>query len=168
MNHLREQWSKLADRTVLDDEGNVRWGNAAAGCLFYYHEVETDDFWFFLVHRSGHVLEPNTWGIPGGALMPGESPSDGALREFREECGFIASEATPQFTFTDTRAGWTYTTLVLEVDHKFTNVRLNWENVGFAWLRPQDFKKLPLHPGFYRSWRRVSGILGRRIGPNKL
>ena len=50
-----------------------------------------------LIERDGKVLlirraiEPfrDAWDIPGGFLQPGEHPSDGAIREVREETGLV-------------------------------------------------------------------------------
>lgn len=36
------------------------------------------------------IGDPNCWVVPGGHLEPGESPEDGARREFLEETGYRA------------------------------------------------------------------------------
>lgn len=52
-----------------------------------------------LVQRNGHWLvaqrHPDAhlgglWEFPGGKLLPGETPTQGALRELQEECGVAA------------------------------------------------------------------------------
>ncbi|WP_202879335.1 NUDIX domain-containing protein [Nocardioides cynanchi] len=41
-----------------------------------------------LQERDEHApIDPETWGMPGGHLDPGEDPEAGALRELREETG---------------------------------------------------------------------------------
>ncbi|MEV3854777.1 NUDIX hydrolase [Streptomyces sp. NPDC050095] len=45
-----------------------------------------------LVRRSEtERFLPRVWGVPCGKLEPGESPSDGVLRELKEETGLLGS-----------------------------------------------------------------------------
>ena len=80
------------------------WSLGAAGlCLCDGHAV-------LLVQRSAHGDNPGTWALPGGALEPGETPEQAALREAREETGLDPAE----ITVTGTRPGlvhprWRYT-----------------------------------------------------------
>lgn len=59
----------------------------------------TTDIALALVHRAGQWLVSlrhsdahlgGLWEFPGGKLLPGESPGEGALRELIEECGVNA------------------------------------------------------------------------------
>jgi len=65
-----------------DGDGAVARARCAAGVLFF--------------DEAGRVLlvkptyKPG-WEIPGGGLEPGESPSDAAAREVREELGIVAT-----------------------------------------------------------------------------
>ena len=66
------------------------------------------------------ALETFTFELPSGHLEPGETPSDGALRELREETGYDGIELTPLGTLSpDTgRMGnqvWTFVATVREV-----------------------------------------------------
>lgn len=49
----------------------------------------TRDDRVILVRQFRHGLDNLTWEIPGGVLEPGESPQEGALRELREETGYL-------------------------------------------------------------------------------
>lgn len=44
--------------------------------------------WILLQERDEHApIDPDSWGLSGGHLEPGESPAEGALRELEEETG---------------------------------------------------------------------------------
>jgi len=44
--------------------------------------------WVLLQERDEHArLEPDRWGLVGGAIEAGESPLEGAVRELAEETG---------------------------------------------------------------------------------
>lgn len=44
--------------------------------------------WILMQERDEHPrIDPDTWGLSGGHLEPGESPEAGALRELEEETG---------------------------------------------------------------------------------
>ncbi len=43
-----------------------------------------------LVRQFRHVTQDFSWEIPGGGILPGESPDDAAQREMREEAGVRA------------------------------------------------------------------------------
>ena len=48
-----------------------------------------------LQERDGNApIDPDTWGMPGGHLEPGEQPETGAYRELREETGLRLSPGT--------------------------------------------------------------------------
>jgi 8-oxo-dGTP pyrophosphatase MutT (NUDIX family) len=48
--------------------------------------------WILMQERDEHPrIDPETWGLSGGHLEPGESPEEGALRELEEETGVALS-----------------------------------------------------------------------------
>ncbi len=49
-------------------------------------------------HRDGGALRwPHKWGLPGGAIEPGETPEEGARRELEEETGLRVEGELPLF-----------------------------------------------------------------------
>jgi 8-oxo-dGTP pyrophosphatase MutT (NUDIX family) len=52
--------------------------------------------------------KPPIWITPGGGLEPGESPADGAIREFFEETGIAIDAASIGRPVAVTRGEWTF------------------------------------------------------------
>ncbi len=100
---MRTGWEKLDGRVVADHMiFRVRhdlYRRYSDGLTHEFVVVECPD-WVnilaftrekrvILVRQFRHGLDGPTWEIPGGVLEPGESPEHGALRELREETGFV-------------------------------------------------------------------------------
>ncbi len=74
------------DGWAVGVDGTRRWGTLGAAGLFL--TTREDDTTLLLVqHRATWTNFGGTWGIPGGAVEPGESTVDAALRETLEETG---------------------------------------------------------------------------------
>jgi len=72
-----------------------------------------------IVVRDGRVLMvrhhhrgERYWCLPGGALEPGETPEEGALRELQEECNVEGMVLRPTSVVLDVYAGESYSFLV--------------------------------------------------------
>lgn len=116
------------------------WGSAAAGILF----ICKDDGMIMLLKRSKKVMEPGTWGLPGGKLEDGEDPWEAAVRETTEEIGVFPRKHALVDTIQFKSDDFTYTSFVLVIpkaekariirDHK-----LNRENDQMMWKDPSNW-----------------------------
>ena len=131
------------------DEGHVggRWGRAGSGLLF------TTGRRILLLLRADWVMEPGTWGIPGGAipvdgLGRAMDPLESALREAREEIGPLPPYCiVDEFVFKEGHGDhrFRYTTYIAKVE-QFAPA-LNEEHDDFMWWAPEHDPPLRLHPG---------------------
>jgi ADP-ribose pyrophosphatase YjhB (NUDIX family) len=48
---------------------------------------------------SSHIFLPNVWSIPSGHVEDGETPIDGAIREFVEETNMEVTNIKDRLTF---------------------------------------------------------------------
>jgi 8-oxo-dGTP pyrophosphatase MutT (NUDIX family) len=103
---------------------------------------------FLLRNQKRHA---GSWGLVGGGVEPGESPTVALQREIQEEIGFITYEKIiPLEKFTSDNGTFEYHTYVIPVDAEFVPV-LNDEHRGYAWTSIDDHPK-PLHPGVWRTF----------------
>jgi len=52
------------------------------------------------------IQDPGIWVVPGGHIEPGETPREGACREFLEETCYLCANAQPLTQFSSTAAGY--------------------------------------------------------------
>jgi len=139
------------DGFVTLADGTRRWGRfGAAGVLVRCPGGGAGvSWWYFLARRSEWCHQGGCWAIPGGALHRGESPVDGALREFTEEIGEVLGEHTVVSVHEDDHGGWSYWTVVVEVAERFAVPEpANWETAEAAWVAAVDLAELELLPAF--------------------
>lgn len=74
------------DGWAVGVDGTRRWGTLGAAGLFLTTR-ENDTTLLLVQHRANWTNFGGTWGIPGGAVEPGESVVEAALRETQEETG---------------------------------------------------------------------------------
>lgn len=122
--------------------------NNNIGCGALIFSKSTQRYLFLLRNQKKHA---GSWGLVGGGLEPGESPSEALQREIKEEIGNIKFEKIiPLEKFTSENKNFEYHTYLIAVEEEFVP-RLNDEHRGFAWTGLTDYPK-PLHPGVWRTF----------------
>jgi len=117
------------------------YGSRGAGCLIFAQSTGR----FCLAHRSSYVYDPDTWGIVGGRVEPGEKPQTTALRELREETGYNGPvKLELLWTYRDGDR-FEYSNYLAVVDQEF-EAQVNWETQEFRWVEYGDWPA-PLHFG---------------------
>lgn len=132
---------------VRCDAGHEHYGEHGAAGLLLVHGSQMH---VLLQERAAWVDHGGTWGIPSGALHPGEDPRVGAMREAREEgVGTFNFAGAPQ-TFVADHGGWVFHTVVVPVKSKPVT-HTNSEARSWTWARWVDLvtgtSMLRLHPG---------------------
>ena len=120
----------------------IRWGRAGAGVLL----VARDTGRILLALRSAEVMEPGTWGIPGGRVEEGDTAKHTAVTEVHEEFGIKLTKRslTPLYAFVE--PGFRYDTFMSVVPNEQLDVTLNWESDDARWFNVDSLPK-PLHFG---------------------
>ncbi len=117
-----------------NDSNESFWGNTGSGILPFCNKTKR----FLINHRSNYVNEPNTWGIWGGKIDDDERPSEAALRELREECGYTGHiELIDAYVFRSSGGGFTFYNFIGIVDDEFIP-QLDWESKGYEWIEYDD------------------------------
>jgi 8-oxo-dGTP diphosphatase len=146
------------DAWVVAASGEQYWGRfGAAGLL-----ALDPDGRVLLQHRVEWSHHGDTWALPGGARHEGESATDGALREAREEAGVPARAIRPRFLSVLDLDVWTYTTVIGDVVEPFVPTISDPESRELAWVAADDVEARPLHPGFAASWTELRPLLAVR------
>ena len=130
----------------------------AAGVVFVLRS-RTEPTLVMLQKRSAMAHEGGTWSCAGGAIDAGESPFEAALREASEEVGAIPPHhrVLGEYVFAPA-TDWTYTTVVLEVDHHF-GASVNFETDAVVWVPVEMVDHRPLHAGFSAAWPHLRAIV---------
>lgn len=136
------------DGWTLCSRGHRHWGTAGAAGVQAFYRDETGAYRFMLVKRASWVHNPGTWSTPSGALMPGENPIAGAIRELREEglehllIGYVSGVVVtgcPE---------WPFFTVFVRVPFPPALPTYGEEHVDLDWVTRDEAEQwLPLHPG---------------------
>ena len=164
------------------NESGQFWGKEASGCLFFCPEDRT----VLLALRSHYVEQPNTWGIPGGAIKTEDSDEndnifseeetqgyqhvhhdlsfESAKRETEEELGVFPASFNKVDQTIFQQGGFRYTTFVLAVTAKekaafSKQIHLNWENTKSQWF---STTQMPINLHFGVEYLKNNNSLWRK------
>jgi ADP-ribose pyrophosphatase YjhB (NUDIX family) len=118
----------------------------AVGVWFY--AVDTQRYLYLMRDDPKH---PNTWGLPGGRMEPGETMIESIKRECEEELGAMPDyiKLVPLEKFTTADQHFAYHTFFCTVSTEFVP-ELNHEHTGWAWLASGVWPR-PMHPGLWST-----------------
>jgi 8-oxo-dGTP pyrophosphatase MutT (NUDIX family) len=133
--------------------GQRHWGLfGAAGLLVVRRSPAGAATHVLLQHRAAWSDQGDTWGVPGGALQPGESAADGALREAHEEAGVAPESVGIRGEHVLEHPDWSYTTVIADELVHVAPVVTDAESVELRWVPIDEVTTLPLHPAFGDAW----------------
>jgi 8-oxo-dGTP pyrophosphatase MutT (NUDIX family) len=139
--------------------GHRHWGLFGAAGLLLRHRSPDGVDWLLMQHRASWSHHGDTWGLLGGARMPGETAEQAAEREACEEAGLPGSSYTVLGSYTDDHGGWSYVTVLAEAPSLVPARATTAESTAVAWMRLEELDGLPLHPGFAGTWSAVAAEL---------
>ncbi|WP_066463998.1 NUDIX hydrolase [Sanguibacter suarezii] len=135
--------------------GSRHWGQfGAAGLLLARRDATGAPSHVVLQHRALWSHLGGTWGVPGGALAPGETPVDGALREAHEEAGIPPGAVRILGEHVLDHGPWRYTTILADVlPGTAIDVRpTDPESLEIAWVSVDEVTDRTLLPAFAQAW----------------
>ncbi|WP_159619950.1 NUDIX hydrolase [Ruania rhizosphaerae] len=148
--------------------GARHWGHSGAAGLLILDAGDGRGNWtdavgrVLLQHRASWTHFGDTWGIPGGALRPGETPWAGAVREAVEEAGVDPTSLTLLATRTLTHPDWSYTTALALATGPLTAHPTDAESADIQWVTQADVTGRSLLPAFADAWPTLREMLTRR------
>ena len=108
-----------------------------------------------LALRSHGTHQGGTWGTIGGAIEPGETPWEAAVREADEEAAGLdlAEDQAAEGHRYGCVSGWAYVTFPVRVRPASpVTIRSNWETSDLRWIPVDEVGSYPLHPALAESW----------------
>lgn len=147
--------------------GQRHWGHLGAAGLLLTDPERTG---VVLQLRSRNVHQGGTWGVPGGALEPGETPTDAALREAGEEAGIDPAAVVVVTTVVGTvHPDWTYTYVIAETPRsdRAWSSGASWEADRTTWVDLADVTARALHPGLRGDWPRLRTVMHETARPGR-
>ncbi|HET8574680.1 MAG TPA: NUDIX hydrolase [Candidatus Paceibacterota bacterium] len=133
--------------------------------LIVHTVISNDRGEVLIIRRSkeNDVL-PEYWDIPGGTLEDGEDPSQGAIRETKEETGLDIFDVKLFFqkSNVDTSKNKQFVTLVFCADSSEINVVVNpEEHDAYTWINPlsiNTYKTVDYLPDCLRAYKEIKPV----------
>jgi len=99
---------------------------------------------FLIIQRSATApSNPHKWDLPGGDLDFGENPTEGILREIKEETGLIVKDIKPFDVYSNINdIGDFWVTIAYVAKAISEKVNLSYEHNDFKWITVKEFSKL--------------------------
>lgn len=137
MNHIQELRKLIGHRPIL---------MVGAGAL-----IENEDEHLLLLKRSDN----HCWGLPGGAVEPGEQIEEAARREILEETGLEVDDLDLFGVFSGPELFYEYpngdqvynVTIVYKAGRVSGDIRLNHEHTAWRYFADEDLPpNSPIYP----------------------
>ncbi|PJJ76962.1 ADP-ribose pyrophosphatase YjhB (NUDIX family) [Sediminihabitans luteus] len=134
--------------------GRRHWGLHGAAGLLLGRLDDAGRLEVVLQHRAPWSDQGGTWGVPGGAVAPDETATQGALRETSEEAGVDPDDVVPFAEHLLDHGPWRYTTVLATVRPGALVLPrpADAESVDVRWVAADDVTALPLLPAFAQAW----------------
>ena len=128
------------------------WGvRGAAGMLPF--TVTMSGPAVLLALRSKGTHQGGTWGTIGGAIEPGETPWEAAVREANEEAGGLELAEAAESHRYGCVSCWSYTTFPVRVPaDAAVTIRSDLETSDLHWVPVDEVDGYSLLPAFAQSW----------------
>ena len=141
--------------------GRRHWGLHGAAGLLLVRDAGRPEV--VLQHRALWSDHGGTWGVPGGALAPGESAADGAVREAVEEAGLDPAGIAVLDTVLLDHGTWSYATVLALATGPQDPRPTDPESLDVAWVRVDEVGERPLLPAFAEAWPGLREMLLRAL-----
>jgi 8-oxo-dGTP diphosphatase len=150
------------DGWVSCAQGHRHWGRfGAAGLLPWYRDA-AGAVRVLLQHRAAWSHHGDTWGLLGGARDSAESSEVAALREAAEEGGVRGADLRVTGLLRDDHGGWSYDSMLTRTGGPVEG-ETNAETLALEWFTLDAVPRLPLHPGFARTWPVLAAAMRRLL-----
>jgi 8-oxo-dGTP pyrophosphatase MutT (NUDIX family) len=140
----------------------VRGGPGGAGAAASPADAPALQLQILLMRRSAGRILPGLWQCVSGSLEAGETVTDGALRELREETGFGADQIRGFFDldqvnqFHEPSVGAIVTSAIFAVRvGAAAEPVLSHEHDSMKWVTPDEALELAVWPAYRESIRRI-------------